>query len=95
MYMEATEEGYLNDHGPGLEWGDHAAMVELIPKIAMREGVGDMLAEGTAPAAEALGHPEIAMSVKGMAIPAYDPRGIKGLGIGYATSNRGACHLRG
>jgi aldehyde:ferredoxin oxidoreductase len=95
MYMEATEKGYLNGHGSGLEWGDHAAMVELIPKIAMREGVGNVLAEGTARAAEALGHPEIAMSVKGMAIPAYDPRGIKGLGIGYATSNRGACHLRG
>jgi aldehyde:ferredoxin oxidoreductase len=95
MYMEATEKGYLDGHGPGLKWGDHAAMVELIPKIAMREGVGDMLAEGTTMAAEALGHPEIAMSVKGMAIPAYDPRGIKGLGIGYATSNRGACHLRG
>jgi aldehyde:ferredoxin oxidoreductase len=95
MYMEATEESYLNGHGPGLGWGDHAAMVELVPKIAMREGVGDMLADGTTLAAEALGHPEIAMSVKGMAIPAYDPRGIKGLGIGYATSNRGACHLRG
>jgi aldehyde:ferredoxin oxidoreductase len=39
--------------------------------------------------------PELTMSVKGMSIPAYDPRGIKGMGIGYATSNRGACHLRG
>ena len=41
------------------------------------------------------GHPEMAMTVKGQGIPAYDPRGIKGMGIGYATSNRGACHLRG
>jgi aldehyde:ferredoxin oxidoreductase len=41
------------------------------------------------------GAPEISMSVKGMSIPAYDPRGIKGMGLGYATSNRGACHLRG
>jgi aldehyde:ferredoxin oxidoreductase len=95
MYMEATEKGYLNGHGPGLEWGDHPAMVELVNKIAAREGVGDLLAEGTERAAKELGHPEIAMTVKGMAIPAYDPRGIKGMGVGYATSNRGACHLRG
>jgi aldehyde:ferredoxin oxidoreductase len=95
MYMEATQKGYLNGHGPGLKWGDHAAMVELVPKIAMREGVGDFLAEGTEAAAKKLGHPEISMSVKGQAIPAYDPRGVKGMGLGYATSNRGACHLRG
>jgi aldehyde:ferredoxin oxidoreductase len=95
MYMEATQKGYLNGHGPGLNWGDHPAMVELVPKIAMREGVGDLLAEGTEAAAKKLGHPEISMSVKGQAIPAYDPRGVKGMGIAYATSNRGACHLRG
>jgi aldehyde:ferredoxin oxidoreductase len=95
MYMEATEEGYLDGHGPGLKWGDHPAMVELTDKIAAREGVGNLLAEGTELAAKELGHPEIAMTVKGLAIPAYDPRGIKGMGVGYATSNRGACHLRG
>jgi aldehyde:ferredoxin oxidoreductase len=95
MYMEATEKGYLNGHGPGLQWSDHPAMVALVDKIAMRDGVGDLLAEGTERAAKTLGHPEIAMTVKGMAIPAYDPRGIQGMGIGYATSNRGACHLRG
>lgn len=94
MYMEASEKGYANGAG-GLKWGDHASMVGLIPKIAMREGVGDVLAEGTERAARHFGHPEISMTVKGMAIPAYDPRGIKGMGIAYATSNRGACHLRG
>jgi aldehyde:ferredoxin oxidoreductase len=94
MYMEASEKAYTNGAG-GLQWGDQAAMVELLPKIAMREGIGDVLAEGTERAAKHFGHPEIAMTVKGMAIPAYDPRGIKGMGIGYATSNRGACHLRG
>ena len=47
------------------------------------------------PTAKHFGHPEIAMTVKGQGIPAYDPRGIKGMGLGYATSNRGACHLRG
>jgi aldehyde:ferredoxin oxidoreductase len=70
-------------------------MVEMARKIAYREGVGDILAEGTGKAAKKLGHPEFAMAVKDQGIPAYDPRGIKGMGIGYATSNRGACHLRG
>ena len=94
MLMEASEKGYTNGAG-GLKWGDYPAMVETVRKVALREGIGDTLAEGTANAAKSFGHPEIAMSVKGMAIPAYDPRGIKGVGIGYATSNRGACHLRG
>ena len=64
-------------------------MVALVDQIAQREGVGDQLAEGTASAAESFSHGEIAISVKGQAIPAYDPRGLKGMGIGYATSNRG------
>ncbi len=93
VYMEATEKGYVD--GKGLAWGDAAAMVELTEQLALREGIGDVLAEGPARAAAHFGHPEIAMAVKGQAIPAYDPRGLKGMGIGYATSNRGACHLRG
>ncbi len=70
-------------------------MIETMRKIAFREGIGNTLAEGTGKAAALLGHPELAMAVKGQGIPAYDPRGIKGMGLGYATSNRGACHLRG
>ena len=70
------------------------SMVEVTKQIATREGVGDKLADGAARAAEAFGHPELSMTVKGQAIPAYDPRGLKGMGIAYATSNRGACHLR-
>ena len=93
MYMEASEKGYVP--GPGLAWGDGAGMVKLAEQMAMREGPGEILGLGTAKAAEAYGHPEIAMAVKGQAVPAYDPRAIKGEGIGYATSNRGACHLRG
>jgi aldehyde:ferredoxin oxidoreductase len=92
MYMEASERGWVKDGG-GLAWGDTAAMVALTDAIGLREGEGDLLAEGTA-AAAALGHPEIAMACKGQAVPAYDPRGLKGMGLGYATSNRGACHLR-
>ncbi len=93
MYMEAGEKGYTNGDGM-LTWGDTHGMVALTEKIAMRQGVGDKLAAGTTGGAEAFGHPELAMAVKGQAIPAYDPRGLKGMGIAYATSNRGACHLR-
>lgn len=93
VYMEASEKNYTNGHG-GLKWGDYESMVATIQKIANREGVGNLLAEGAERAAKGFGHPEISMTVKGQAIPAYDPRGLKGMGIGYATSNRGACHLR-
>jgi len=93
VYMEATEKGYAE--GKGLAWGDTAAMVALTEQVVLRKGVGDVLAEGPARAAAHFGHPEISMQVKGQAIPAYDPRGLKGMGIGFATSNRGACHLRG
>ncbi|MFO7918744.1 MAG: aldehyde ferredoxin oxidoreductase family protein [Anaerolineae bacterium] len=91
MTMEATEKGLVD----GLAWGDTEAMMEMVRKIAFREGLGDELAEGPAQAAEKWGAPEISMSAKGQSIPAYDPRGLKGMGIGFATSNRGACHLRG
>jgi len=92
VYMECTEKGFVD--GEGLAWADHAAMVTLTDEIALREGIGDVLAEGTARTAAHFGHPELAMQVKGQAIAAYDPRGLKGMGLGYATSNRGACHLR-
>jgi aldehyde:ferredoxin oxidoreductase len=94
MYMEASQRAYTNGTG-GLQWGDYLGMVKVIRKIVFREGVGDILAEGTERAARHFGHPELAMTSKGMGIPAYDPRGLKGMGLGYATSNRGACHLRG
>lgn len=92
-YMEATQKGYANGDR-GVAWGDYMKMVELIPMVAKREGIGDVLADGCDAVAKHFGHPEIAITVKGMGIPAYDPRGLKGMGIGYATSNRGACHLR-
>ncbi|MCA9949283.1 MAG: aldehyde ferredoxin oxidoreductase family protein, partial [Anaerolineales bacterium] len=92
-YVEATDKGYTNGDG-GLPAGDYMAMVDLIDKVAYREGIGNILADGVEPTAKHFGHPEIAMSVKGQGIPAYDPRGLKGMGIAYATSNRGACHLR-
>ena len=93
MYMEATQREFVT--GAGLAWGDTAGMVETADQIAAREGLGNELAEGTARAAAGFGHSELAMTVKGQAVAAYDPRGLKGEAIGYATSNRGACHLRG
>ena len=92
-YMEATEKGYLNG-AEGLAWGDYRGMIAAIEKMTKREGIGDVLANGIAATAEHFGHPEIGMHVKGQGLPAYDPRGMKGMGVAYATSNRGACHLR-
>jgi len=94
IYMEASEKGYTNGDG-NIDWGDGAKMVELAGKIAHREGLGDVMADGADATAKHFGHPELAMTCKGQGVPAYDPRGIKGMGLGYATSNRGACHLRG
>lgn len=93
VYMEASEKAYTNGTGT-LSWGDTANMVEMVRKTAYREGFGDILAEGSERAAKHFGHGELSMTVKGQSIPAYDPRGMKGMGIAYATSNRGACHLR-
>ncbi len=93
VLMEATEKGYYQ--GPdGVRFGDEEGRIRTLEAIAYRKGVGDGLAEGPARWAKAIGHPEIALEVKGQSIPAYDPRGLKGMGIAYATSNRGACHLR-
>jgi len=90
--MEASEKSLIDEK---LEWGDADGMIRLTNDIVFRKGIGDVLAEGPARAAAEWGAPEISMSVKGQSIPAYDPRGIQGIGLGYATSNRGACHLRG
>jgi aldehyde:ferredoxin oxidoreductase len=92
--MEATQREYI-PAGEGLAWGDRDGMIEVMRKVAFREGIGNRLADGIEPFARSIGHPEIAMTVKNQATPAYDPRGLKGMGLGYATSNRGACHLRG
>jgi aldehyde:ferredoxin oxidoreductase len=90
--MEAYERGLIEEK---VDWGDADRMIELTEMLVFRRGIGDVLAEGTARAAKQFGDENLAMCVKGQAIPAYDPRGIQGIGLGYATSNRGACHLRG
>ncbi|RXJ03815.1 aldehyde ferredoxin oxidoreductase [Anaerobacillus alkaliphilus] len=90
--MEASEKGLLKED---IEWGDVDKMIALTEQIVRREGLGDILAEGPGRAAAEFGNADIAMVVKNQAIPAYDPRAVQGIGLAYATSNRGACHLRG
>jgi len=82
--------------GVDLKWGDYKAMIELVRKISSREGIGDLLAEGVAKAAKKIGKgtSRFAMHVKGMEMPGYDPRGALGMGLAFATADRGACHLR-
>jgi aldehyde:ferredoxin oxidoreductase len=96
MAMELTEEGKLDELGQGIDWGDDEEMVDLIEAIGTRSSeLGDLLAGGQAHVAEEVDGQENRLDVKNQSIAAYDPRCMKGMGIGYATSNRGACHLRG
>jgi aldehyde:ferredoxin oxidoreductase len=90
--MEASQRGLIKEK---IQWGDADTMIDLIRKTARREGLGNTLAEGCWRAAKIFGDESLANQVKGQSIAAYDPRGLQGMGIGYATSNRGACHLRG
>ena len=97
--MELYEKGYLKDEEIGNAtkpvFGSSEAIVYYTKAIAYREGLGDQLAQGSYRFAEAHGHPELSMTVKKQEIPAYDPRGAQGHALEYATSNRGACHVRG
>lgn len=95
--IEMYQKGLIpeEDAGQRLNWGDGELLVEMVKKTAFREGFGNGLAEGSYRLAEKYGHPEFSMSVKKQEIPAYDPRGQQGIGLNYATSNRGGCHVRG
>ncbi|MFZ5652395.1 MAG: aldehyde ferredoxin oxidoreductase family protein [Bacillota bacterium] len=89
--MELAERGYLDIP---LRFGDREGLLEMIQDMAHRKGAGSLLSGGSHRLASACGHPEYAMQVKKLEIPAYDPRGLQGMGLAFATSNRGACHLR-
>ena len=94
--MELYEKGVIDDEraGMAMPFGSAEALVALSEQTAYRQGLGDLIAEGSKRMGEQLDHPEVFMGVKGQEFPAYDPRAIQGMGLGYATSNRGACHLR-
>ncbi|MFC2009387.1 aldehyde ferredoxin oxidoreductase family protein [Chloroflexota bacterium] len=95
--MECYEKGILTKEDTGgleLTFGNIDAALELIPKIAKREGIGDLLAEGTRIVARKLGHGSeaFAIQVKGLELPGYEARGAKLMGMAYAVASRGGCH---
>jgi len=81
--------------GAALRFGDAEMMVEMTRKTGAGEGFGKKLALGSYRLAESYGHPEYSMTAKKQEMPAYDPRALQGIGLNYATSNRGGCHVRG
>jgi len=95
--MELYQLGVLTKEQIGIEapFGSAAALAKLAELTATGEGFGKDMGLGSKRLCEKYGHPELSMSVKGQEFPAYDGRGIQGMGLAYATSNRGACHLRG
>jgi aldehyde:ferredoxin oxidoreductase len=96
--MELATKGLIppdDVDGPPLEFGNNEAIVEWTRKMGAGEGLGAKMSMGSYRLADAYGAPELSMTVKKQELPAYDPRGIQGHGLQYATSNRGGCHVRG
>lgn len=91
LAMEARTRGINRDFP---DYGDTEGAANLLADIAYRRGPGAVFSDGIVQAARALNLEDIAIHVKGMEPPGYDPRVLKGVGLGYATSARGACHLR-
>ncbi len=95
--MEMFDAGVITTEQTGgieFKFGSAEALCQAAELVATGEGFGKDLALGSKRLCEKYGHPELSMTVKGQEFPAYDPRGIQGMGLTYATSNRGACHLR-
>jgi aldehyde:ferredoxin oxidoreductase len=94
--MELYARGVVTDAQVELplRFGSGAALVRMVEATAYREGFGNELAEGSKRMGEKFGQPDVFMGSKGQEFPAYDPRGFQGMGIAYATCNRGGCHLR-
>jgi len=97
--MDLYDSGIISAEdldGTPMKWGQHESMVALIPKIATRQGIGDLLAEGSYRAAARWGPPALARVIhaKKQEYPGYDSRRSFGTGFSLVTSNRGACHLR-
>ncbi len=90
--MELSEKGYLDSD---LRFGRADQLAPVVEAMAYRKDIGSELADGSLRLATKYGHPELSMTAKGMEMPAYDPRGLQGQGLLYATSNRGGCHMRG
>ena len=96
--MELFEDGVITTEdtdGIELKFGSAEALVAVTELLVTGEGFAKILGLGSKRMCEKYAKPELSMTVKGQEFPAYDPRGIQGIGLNYATSNRGACHLRG
>jgi len=96
--MDMFANGVISTRDTGgiaLNFGDAEVMVEMVRKTATGEGFGLKLAQGSYRLAESYGCPEYSMSCKKQEMPAYDPRAIQGIGLNFATGNRGGCHVRG
>ena len=95
--MELYEMGVLTAEQLGIDakFGSAQALAHFAEITAKGEGFGKEIGQGSKRLTEKYGHPDLSMSVKGQEFPAYDGRAIQGIGLAYATSNRGACHLRG
>ncbi|MBS7622480.1 aldehyde ferredoxin oxidoreductase family protein [Candidatus Bathyarchaeota archaeon] len=98
--MECYEKGLISTKDTGglaLDWGDGEVIIKLLNQIGLNQGFGAVLAKGVRSAAAEIGGSaqDFALHVKGLEMPMHDPRAFKGLGLQYATSHRGACHLRG
>jgi aldehyde:ferredoxin oxidoreductase len=96
--MECYERGKLTKadlDGVDLRFGNEEALIEMIRKIAYREGFGNLLAEGVRILATKLDAEDYAIQIKGLEPSGFDLRGLKGAALAYAVSNRGGCHLRG
>ncbi len=96
--MEAYEKGIIGKEETGgmeVRWGDPAVLIELIRGMGEGTGFGAVLGEGFPAVVKRFGEKaqEIAMTVKGLSLPAHDPRAYNSIAVGYATANRGACHL--
>ena len=89
--IEAARRGKVDTK---IDYGDVDAIADLLQKIAGRKGIGEVLSQGIKHAAKEWDLEDIAVHVKGMEPAGYDPRKLKGMGLAYATSDRGACHLR-
>ncbi len=96
--MECYERGLLTNNETGgidCSFGNGEAVMALVHSIGKKEGLGAVLAEGTKRASEKIaGSSDFALHVKGLELPGYDPRGMKGQGLTYAVADRGACHVR-
>ena len=98
LACELTERGILDAKKSGgleIRFGDPSILHRLIEMIAAREGIGDLLAEGSAAVAGHFGAPELAATVKRLEVPMHDPRAFSGMAVAYALSPRGACHMQG